>query len=976
MNSLVGKSTGIALLMAAALLAALFAMGVFSAGSVGAQEDEDSGPTATAALVDTNDPATPATSDDIVRISISGLTKLNPHNDTELVITMDNPDLGSPITARWYGGNQGLEVFAAVSSTDGEYTFAFGNATTIEGGVAILDITQGTGASVDTNAIITAMTIGHGEADAADVLQFNFDLPDDGLGIDGAPTGPSVTLSPTSVLVNASAEDTTDDIEVTVTGANFIADGGNIGIAADPATGITFDDSDITNTELAEGTAREFTVAMTIEGSQLTSTKEITVTATQDGDGISATFTVEPLPPPVVAGVTLSSQTAGAAVQITLEANAVRIETNQDITVDFKDTGFGLPETIQDSAIDIVSTPGANVLTTGFRGSPDNVLVTGDKITMTVPSTRPNGDPQNKAVTGNYTIRIKQSAGLTNPAAAGEKTIKWQENAPDGAKKDAKAIIERAITLSKKDGTRGTETTATFKGFANGTATINLNDEKFGEVTIADNLGTFEFDTTSTKFKANQENVITAKDATGVSEDVDAKFTIKPKVVLDPEETSVSKSVTLKLSDWPTLNAIADVKIGASDADLATTQTTDGEGKAEFKVLVPADANRGSQTVKVTGTKGDLEKAPSATATLKVGVLALTIQPASVVPGQQITIEGSGFVANDEIEKVTVGSLDVVISPAAEASSAGDIVITINVPSPSDGDGIGHGTKKVSVSTSDEGSGRVAEGSIEIPEPTVTLSPAVSRRGTTVNVSGIGFPSGDLVQVKYDNNGNFVTVAAGPADASGAVSIDFDVPSYAKIGTKHDVEAVSVGVYAAVKDTVVHETPGAEVTLSTQQIASGETLTLSGMNFPAFATVAVMEIGGVDVRPVPAPATSIDGDFESTVLVPGLELGNQTVSVRVSQTTITTFLEIVATAAPSDPADVFADLIDNGSLSRAWFLERETQEWFFYDPAPEFAPFNSLNEVSTGQIVDIIMKAQDTFQGETLYVGSNPTAIE
>ena len=34
MNSLVGKSTGIALLMAAALLAALFAMGVFSAPPV------------------------------------------------------------------------------------------------------------------------------------------------------------------------------------------------------------------------------------------------------------------------------------------------------------------------------------------------------------------------------------------------------------------------------------------------------------------------------------------------------------------------------------------------------------------------------------------------------------------------------------------------------------------------------------------------------------------------------------------------------------------------------------------------------------------------------------------------------------------------------------------------------------------------------------------------------------------------------
>ena len=41
MNHLVGKSTGIALLMAAALIAALFSMGVFSATGVGAHDCTD-----------------------------------------------------------------------------------------------------------------------------------------------------------------------------------------------------------------------------------------------------------------------------------------------------------------------------------------------------------------------------------------------------------------------------------------------------------------------------------------------------------------------------------------------------------------------------------------------------------------------------------------------------------------------------------------------------------------------------------------------------------------------------------------------------------------------------------------------------------------------------------------------------------------------------------------------------------------------
>ena len=63
--------------------------------------------------------------------------------------------------------------------------------------------------------------------------------------------------------------------------------------------------------------------------------------------------------------------------------------------------------------------------------------------------------------------------------------------------------------------------------------------------------------------------------------------------------------------------------------------------------MVPADANRGTQTVKVTGIEVD-DSTPSASASLKVGVLTLTIQPAMVVPGQEITIQGSGFVADDE----------------------------------------------------------------------------------------------------------------------------------------------------------------------------------------------------------------------------------------------------------------------------------------------------------------------------------------
>ena len=663
-------------------------------------------------------------------------------------------------------------------------------------------------------------------------------------------------------------------------------------------------------------------------------------------------------------GIKLSSHEPGAAVQITItDTAAADINPNEEIQVDL--SAFSVPDTIAESDIAISST--------GFNGSPSNVLVTGKKVTMTIPTvtaTVRNPSP----VMGDYTIRIKQSAGVMNAASGGTKTIKWVERYPstdEADMKSAEVMIDRVIKLSTTAGTRGTMTTATFKGFANGSATVNLNGEKLDEVTITDNTGTLEIDTTSSKFKANQENTITAQDAAGNSGDVSASFTISAKAVVDPEESPVSKDVTIKLSDWPASNMITKVTIGASDVTPDSAKTTDSDGKVEFKVMVPAGANRGTQTVKVTGTEVD-DSTPSATASLKVGVLALTVQPAMVVPGQQITIEGSGFVSGDEISSVSIGNQTAGVD--ATANSAGDIVIAVDVPSDEDGDGIGSGKKTVSVTAT--GSGRVAEGSIEIPKAVITLDPVTSRRGTTVNVSGNGFPSGDLVQVKYDNDGTFVTVAAGSADASGAVSIDFTVPSYARIGAKHNIEATSVGIFKGVTAKAAHETPGAMVTLSSDSISSGENITIAGVNFPAFATVAVMEIGGVDVRPVPAPATSIDGDFESTVLVPQLELGNQTVSIRVSSTTITTFLELSTATVSRAPADVFASLGDR--LVRVWYLERSTQVWSFYDPDPDVAAFNTLTEVSSGQNVSIIISsgANIGFQDKTLYPGTNPIALD
>ena len=123
-------------------------------------------------------------------------------------------------------------------------------------------------------------------------------------------------------------------------------------------------------------------------------------------------------------------------------------------------------------------------------------------------------------------------------------------------------------------------------------------------------------------------------------------------------------------------------------------------------------------------------------------------------------------------------------------------------------------------------------------------------------------------------------------------------------------------------------------------------------------------------------ATDGTGSFTETVLVPQLTAGTHPVEVTAGRgdtaVQVIKFLDVVSVITRQSE-DAFTDIISSGTLTRVWNLDRATQTWSFFDPSPEFAEFNTLTEVTSGQIVTIIMNAQDTFQGQTLYVeGQQP----
>ena len=741
--------------------------------------------------------------------------------------------------------------------------------------------------------------------------------------------------------------------------------------------------------------------------------KEIEITAddTDTADSEEGVYTIA-----VNHSSPTNSDSAGATVRLTIMA-MLRAEIDDEISIDL--TGFTLPSSIDVDDITI------------NRVNPSDVSISGNKIILVLPDLAEDDDTDQSAAEAEAladphdlggidgkelaTIRISNKAGIANPTKASTYSVKVSDEDYVGGTADVDAIsfatVIRTISIDPDKGGSGSEITVTGKGFTDGQATIFI-DKAVAEVPAVEDdpetdddeakksvpakpdgngrydakdtvLGRADIDDGSFTFttdKVTTDATINAFDTDDAIAAAGKKFAVTSSISVSPSEISSAETLTINLKDWDDDDRVTKVTFTGGEEVIIPIETEEeGEDADEnfvsyddpsdgedgiLKVTVPSDVSSGKASVKVY-----VGSTASGTAEITISALNLRVSPETVVPGQQLTIQGSGFNRNDCVDSVTVGGISAhsdneQCDEDVKASSAGNIVVSVVVQSPEDKDAIGSGEKTVVVTTA---SGRKGEATVTIPEATLTLDPAESRRGSTVAVEAAGFPAGDLIQIKYGGiDGR--TVAAATTDASGAVSLSFDVPSTATIGEETTVAAVSVGNYAKVTAEAKHSTPGATVSVTPSQVVSGGSMTISGTNLPAQVAVAQIEINGIDVRPVPAPSTGADGSFEATVLVPQLELGNQRVSIRVAESTPTTFVEVVTAAPSGAPADVFASLGDN--LQVVWQYDNATSMWASYDPAAP-AELNDLSEVGAGSIVWVEVTEDQEFQGQQLYAGWN-----
>ena len=503
-------------------------------------------------------------------------------------------------------------------------------------------------------------------------------------------------------------------------------------------------------------------------------------------------------------------------------------------------------------------------------------------------------------------------------------------------------------------------------------------------VTAAD--GAFETTVDAKDLKkamSDGRSVITFRDSDGG--EATTVFTVTGTTTLGSDSVGKGKTLKISISDWVADEPI-DVKIDGESLDIVDgdgedyTVELDKDNAATFYVKVSGKVGLGTKTVVLFGPDTDADDDTALdrldSASVEITAVDLTVSPSIAVVGREVTVTGSGFAK--DVVKIEIGGVAHCDNTTDDecgiaVASGGRVVAAFNIPNHEDLADAGDYTIKV---TDDEG--RIGTGTVSIPDRTLSVDPLESRIGSTINLSGAGWPTGtgpNLVGIYYDG----IQYATAVTGADGTWTASIGVPNDAGVGATHTVEAMAT-VGGADDPNVMaeadHSTPAAVVTLSSAQAQRGSTITVSGENFHTFQTVMI-DIAGTPVTPS-GLTTDGDGRFSGEVLVPGLSLGNKNLKVDVNDVPVVEFLEIVATPVVTTmaAADVFEPLATAGVLTVVWHFDNDTKAWSFYDPRPAVAAAVDLTMVSSGDNVWIQVTADMEFQGEALTTGWNNITLD
>ena len=663
-----------------------------------------------------------------------------------------------------------------------------------------------------------------------------------------------------------------------------------------------------------------------------------------------------------------------------------------EITVEFKD--FSVPATVEASSVTVSVTGMYNgdgttcdTVDTETGGCREDRTFTNDAAAVSVDGEKLVIDLKVKSddfvdiIAKDKTVKVVvgQSAGVSNPTEA--KTYKEVE--VNGVAADPITIVHK-LSLSEDDGGRNAPITATGKGFKNGTTmtVVRLNSAALDAAARAsakvlcstmvgdDDVGKCEFNATSPLFTGGATNYINATDGKGNFVAESKVFELKPSIAVNPASAGLGESLLIQLYDFTPGASVSEVMIAGQTLwkktgmpnMLARTMpdgyskwtpstSTSSTGEANFRLVIPNGSPQGVQvlTVKTDSDEDD-------TANVVITGPTVTSTPSTVLANQRISLVGNGFTSDKEITEITfagemIPSTRINNGAAVMVDNGGNWSASVDLPLTNSTTSAG--MHKIQVTDEEN---RVGQVEVTVPGREVMVTPKTGRVGTIAVVSGSGFPSKNdegnsfNIEVVYESGNNkSVTVSAVP-DASGRFEVQLRIPTTASIPSTNTVKvSFRDNNEQVVVTNVTHDVPEGIITLSETSGGPGTTISVSGEGFKTYVPVRRVMIGNIDISPAPLPSTDANGMVTFAVLIPGLDVGIQTIEVKVGDTTASTgFTVIESGIAPGDIKPV-AEAIEpvGDNLVSVWHFNNDTKVWAFYSPALEEG--NTLTLMITGE---------------------------
>ena len=501
------------------------------------------------------------------------------------------------------------------------------------------------------------------------------------------------------------------------------------------------------------------------------------------------------------------------------------------------------------------------------------------------------------------------------------------------------------------------------------------------------------FEVTVPTFVPGNNNYICMVDGEGRTSSTDVEdFKLEPSIRVVPSSASTGDTVNVFAQDYPNDDAVfTQLKIAGQDVtnivDSSTSINDDGSGTVTFELPGSISGSSLEGTLRIDARWGgtapfDTDKGITEDGKVTVLASALRLSQSEVRANDSITIQGEGFGGQTHIcrEDITMDSVplhvdndsldsedDCETGRAVQVSNAGQFVATVaiwNAGGAADNPALIAGTHTIKVKDSD---GFLGTATVVVKEPSIMTLPLVAGPRDVITITGEDWPvdnpdggSVDSVEIEVDDDPNrqarkytAIPDLTGRFTLEHRVSRDVGIPSdnQIKVTYGRSGEIVKISSFA-VPESIIEVSPA--------EVQPGETISLSVSGMPVYTNVGSIEVGGRNVLGGQNFSTDRTGAVTSEVTVPGLDPGVYSVIMEVGEEEHRVIaigeVEILSEGAIGTEvtaAEGLANLGDN--LVAVFHFNNAAKEWSFYDPRPEFADLNSLDNMVQGEAYWILI---------------------